>query len=211
MNEYPESGFPLAYLITIRSFGTWLHGDERGSVDRHGYNVYGTPRMFQSEVLKGFMKQQMKEEPFLLDKTERVCILEAVKEVCDFRGYELLAVNIRTNHFHAVVAARTKPEKIANEFKSYATRRLREKGLAETQQTVWARGRSRRYLWKARHVETAIEYVLFGQGDEIPEFESQQKSKRETNRSPSVSAGGNTIDIKSVSKRKTYRRENLLA
>ena len=35
---------PLAYLITFRSYGTWLHGDERGSVDRF-HNVYGTPRL----------------------------------------------------------------------------------------------------------------------------------------------------------------------
>src|SRR5262249_42685946 len=33
---------PLAYLITFRCYGTWLHGDERGSTDRHR-NQYGTP------------------------------------------------------------------------------------------------------------------------------------------------------------------------
>jgi hypothetical protein len=31
---YEENTFPLAYLITLRTFGTWLHGDERGSVSR---------------------------------------------------------------------------------------------------------------------------------------------------------------------------------
>jgi hypothetical protein len=35
---------PLAYLITFRSYGTWLHGDPRGSVDRF-HNVYGKPRL----------------------------------------------------------------------------------------------------------------------------------------------------------------------
>ena len=25
---------PLAYFISFRTFGTWLHGDRRGSVDR---------------------------------------------------------------------------------------------------------------------------------------------------------------------------------
>ena len=33
---------PLAYLITFRTYGTWLHGDARGSVDRE-HNVFGTP------------------------------------------------------------------------------------------------------------------------------------------------------------------------
>lgn len=171
MNEHAEGNYPLAYLITIRAYGTWLHGDEKGSVDRHNFNIYGTPRMFYSESLKNLMKDQMKQKPIIFDKKERICVLETVKEVCDFRGYELLAVNIRTNHLHAVVSAYANPDKIANEFKSYATRRLRESGLIALEKKVWARGKSRRYLWKVKHVETAVEYVLFGQGDEIPAFE----------------------------------------
>ena len=39
--ERAEGNYPLAYLITIRSYGTWVHGDEKGSVDRHGFNNYG--------------------------------------------------------------------------------------------------------------------------------------------------------------------------
>ena len=171
MNEHPEGGFPLAYLISIRSYGTWLHGDERGSVDRHGYNVYGTPRMFQSETLKEFMKSEMKEDEYLLGKKERICILEAVKEVCEYKGYELLAANIRTNHLHSVVSAQKKPERIVNEFKAYATRKLREKNLVEIEKKVWSRGKSRRYLWKPKNVERAIDYVLFGQGNEIPDLD----------------------------------------
>ena len=26
-----ESSTPIAYLVTLRTFGTWLHGDARGS------------------------------------------------------------------------------------------------------------------------------------------------------------------------------------
>ena len=95
MEEHAEGKYPPAYFITVRSYGTWLHGDEKGSVDRHNFNVYGTPRMPQSEKLKGLMKDQMKQSPIILDKNARTCILKAVKEVCDFRGYELLALNIR--------------------------------------------------------------------------------------------------------------------
>jgi REP element-mobilizing transposase RayT len=171
MDERAEGNYPLAYLITIRSYGTWLHSDEKGSVDRHGFNVYGTPRLFHSEKLRSLMKLQMKQKPVILDKKERICVLEAVKEVCEFRGYELLAINLRTNHLHAVVSANANPDKIANEFKAYATRKLREKNLIEKDKTVWARGKSARYLWKLKYVEIAVEYVLFGQGEEIPEFE----------------------------------------
>ena len=35
--------FPLAYFITIRTYGTWLHGDERSSTSRFRNNP-GQPR-----------------------------------------------------------------------------------------------------------------------------------------------------------------------
>ena len=28
--EFQERTVPLAYSITVRSYGTWLHGDKRG-------------------------------------------------------------------------------------------------------------------------------------------------------------------------------------
>jgi hypothetical protein len=40
--EFNPDRVPLAYLITFRAYGTWLHGDSRGSVDRF-HNRYGAP------------------------------------------------------------------------------------------------------------------------------------------------------------------------
>ena len=50
MNRVDYIGFqdriqPLAYLITFRCYGTWFHGENRGSVDRKNYHIYGTPDM----------------------------------------------------------------------------------------------------------------------------------------------------------------------
>lgn len=44
-HEWDDSDQPLAYFITFRTHGTWLHGDQRGSVDRHGRNVFGADRI----------------------------------------------------------------------------------------------------------------------------------------------------------------------
>jgi hypothetical protein len=55
-------------------------------------------------------------------------------------------------------------------FKANATRELREAGLVETGQQVWSRGGSTKYLWKPRSVERAVEYTLYGQGDDLPDF-----------------------------------------
>ncbi len=169
--EYDDNEFPLAYLITIRCYGTWLHGDEKSSVDRHGYNVYSTPRRIVNPKLQNIMRQEMKQKPVSLSAKGREVVEQAIAEVCQHRGYQLQAVNVRSNHLHAVVSAQIKPELIIDSFKSYATRRLRENFIIDANAKPWARGKSRRYLWKPRHVALAIEYVLYGQGDVLPEFD----------------------------------------
>src|SRR5256886_8163861 len=35
MRDFDDNEFPLVYLITFRCYGTWLHGDERGSYRRN--------------------------------------------------------------------------------------------------------------------------------------------------------------------------------
>ena len=169
--DYDDLDFPLAYLITFRCYGTWLHGDERGAIDRHGHNVYGTPRLAPNRRLQDLMRRGMKQQPFLLSPEQREIVEAAIHEVCQHRGYELRAINARSNHVHVVVSAQSKPEPIRDAFKSYTTRTLRDAHLIGEQTRPWERGGSRRYLWKPRHVALAIEYVLYGQGDIIPDFE----------------------------------------
>ena len=42
--EFNDDHTPVAYLLTFRSYGTWLHGDRRALVDRF-HSIYGTPRL----------------------------------------------------------------------------------------------------------------------------------------------------------------------
>ena len=164
-DDWDDNVFPLAYLITVRAFGTWLHGDERGSVDMHGKNYYGSPDISPNQKLQKIMTENLTQSAVLFNDEQRKVVEIAVKEVCEHRGYYLQALNARTNHVHAVVSAQCKPEIIANAFKSYSTRKLREENLVSSELKLWSRGRSRRYLWKERHVVLAIDYVLYGQGD----------------------------------------------
>ena len=56
MYDFDQNDFPLAYLITVRSYGTWLHGDERLAVDRHGLNVYGKRDVRQTRIWNALCK-----------------------------------------------------------------------------------------------------------------------------------------------------------
>ncbi|MEQ1604985.1 MAG: hypothetical protein ABL999_08955 [Pyrinomonadaceae bacterium] len=165
--DWDDNAFPLGYLITVRTYGTWLHGDERGSVDRHGKNIYGTPRIVQNENLRSQMAEEMRAEPFILNREQIFVVDSEIREVCLVRNYLLRALNVRTNHFHVVVSAQKRPELIASSFKSNATRSLREKDLVLPESRIWSRGLSRRYLWKPHHVAGAIDYTLNRQGPDL--------------------------------------------
>jgi REP element-mobilizing transposase RayT len=171
--DFESTAFPPAYLITFRCYGTWLHGDTRGSMNRRGHNIYGTPRMPNNRKLESSDAERLKCLPMTLYEAQRNAVEEAVGEVCEYRGFLLRAVNVRTNHIHVVVSAACRPEAILNAFKAYSTRKLRELGLLPEGSKPWARHGSTLYLWKPRHVEIAVEYVLYGQGDTLPKFSGE--------------------------------------
>ncbi|HEX8686950.1 MAG TPA: transposase [Pyrinomonadaceae bacterium] len=170
VKEFDSNSLPLAYLITFRCYGTWVHGDRRGSTDRQGHNVFGTPRIPPNQKLERADVGSLTYPPAILEPAQRDAVEKAIREVCKHRDFRLDAVSARSNHVHAVVAAACKPEVIMNAFKSYATRRLRACGLVSPDAKLWARHGSTRYLWKTQNVEEAIGYVLYGQGDGPPNF-----------------------------------------
>jgi REP element-mobilizing transposase RayT len=116
------------------------------------------------------METRLVSPSILLDPHQRSIVSSAISEVCQYREYELKALNVRTNHVHAVVSKAIKPEKIVNDFKAYATRRLRGEWQFAADGKVWARGASTRYLWKPKHVVAAVDYVLYCQEDIPFEF-----------------------------------------
>ena len=169
--EFQERSIAKGYLITFRCYGTWLHGDEKGSVDRRYHNSYGS-EMIKPDVNKRAVKARlMKHGPYLLGAAERKVVENAVIEVCRVREYGLHGLNIRTNHAHVVVNNAGRPERIMDTFKAYATKGLRSAGLAGPQQRVWSRHGSTRYLWTDEHIATAVDYVLYGQGGALPSFD----------------------------------------
>ena len=108
-----DTDLPLGYLITFRSYGTWLHGDERGSIDRF-HNRYKAPYLPRRAA---------------------------------------------------------KPDRALNAFKAYATRRMRQDGNWPETHSPWADKGSKRGPWNERSLSLAIDYVINGQGEELPDLE----------------------------------------
>ena len=162
----------MYYFITFRTYGTWLHGDERGSVDRN-HNQVGEPLLGPDTDLERYRRSLLKTPPVRLDAAQRACVERTLREVAAHRRWTLHALNVLSNHVHLVVEtleepAKAKPEKIMADFKSYATRRLREAALISEVITLWEHHGSTRYLKTEEAVQRASYYVLHCQEDSEP-------------------------------------------
>ena len=116
----------------------------------------------------------MDQAPYYLDAPRRQAVLEAIREVCAYRKWSLLAAHVRSNHVHIVVEAEIPPERVLNDLKAYASRRLNRAGLDAPNRKRWARHGSTRWLWKPQHVSAAIAYVIDEQGDAMSVLESRE-------------------------------------
>jgi REP element-mobilizing transposase RayT len=166
-----DTDIPLAYLITFRCYGTWLHGDERGSIDRF-HNHYKSPYISPNERWLEHNARKIEGAPVVLSAAQREAVEIAILETCEHRGWLLRALNVRTNHVHVVVSiGATNPALALNAFKANATRQMRQNSCWEQQHSPWADKGSQRFLWHERSVERAIDYVINRQGEELPEFD----------------------------------------
>ena len=120
------------WLLTNRTYGTWLPGDRRGSVtdvrDRRPGDPVSSHRLTHNKLgetcephlagLERSAHSRMKGPPILLTAPQAVVLLEQLQETATFRGWPLKAVAIMANHFHLVVAVTgdPKPRKILADF-----------------------------------------------------------------------------------------------
>jgi REP element-mobilizing transposase RayT len=166
-----DTDTPLAYFISFRTYGTWLHGDKRGSTDRH-QNIYGAPHIAASERWEQHNERHLVAEPVVLNAAQRRSVEFAMRDTCEHRSWFLRAINVRTNHVHTVISiGRTKSGLALNALKANATRQMRDDGNWQTPRTPWAAKGSQRCLWNERSVALAIDYVNNGQGRDLPDFD----------------------------------------
>lgn len=158
---------PIAYFYTITTYGTWLHGDERGSVNRKGETL-GTHYLKPYPKLEALRKSQLAQEPLMLDAKMRDAVQRAIEAYCAFKNLNPLEINVRTNHVHAAIAGTEEPTKTLQGIKAYATRALRDEGLIARDRSAWTSGGSKQKCFTPEDVERVREYIRNGQGADLP-------------------------------------------
>jgi len=102
-----DGPIPDAYFITFHTYGTWLHGTDRGSVDAI-HNEHGTPFNSEDAAREERAALDMKGEAVTLNKDQIAIVDKTVREVCNHRGWQLHECNVRTNHVHAPTRQQTR-------------------------------------------------------------------------------------------------------
>jgi REP element-mobilizing transposase RayT len=161
----------MTYLITFACYGCHLHGDSTGSVDPE-HNIPGSRLVDANESRAAWIRSRMDQSPYSLDQPRRQAVLASLVERCRDRAWGLLAAHVRTNHVHLVVATEVPPERVMNDLKSFASRRLNELGFDGANRKRWARHGSTRWLWKRDAVSAAIQYVVDKQGEKMAVYQT---------------------------------------
>jgi REP element-mobilizing transposase RayT len=160
------SAMPVAYLITFTTYGTRLHGGDKGSVDDQ-HNVYDTPLVQIDRRRERWSEARMAEMAYVMTPAEREIVRNSIVALAADRGWRLFAVHIRSNHVHAVVSAERDPGRIMSEMKARASRDLSLAGFDSSERRRWTRHGSTRHLFEEEDVEAAIRYALDEQGERM--------------------------------------------
>jgi len=77
---------PTAYFLTFTTYGTWLYGDERGSVDdRH--HVYGRAKATPNREKYKRNFRKLKWQPYTMDAKARGVVELTIEQVTKHRKW----------------------------------------------------------------------------------------------------------------------------
>ena len=169
---------PHAYLLTWTTYGTWLPGDERGSVDNR-HNIYGEEPAPPDAERRATSTARLAQPPFRMDDAARAVVRDAIIDHCAFRRWELVTLNVRSNHVHVVVQSNLTPADTAAKLKARATRLLRERGVIPPDRIVWTERGSGRYLGDEAALNAAVRYVEDQQGEDLDRCPEPERAEPE--------------------------------
>src|SRR5262245_1761743 len=141
------------WLLTSTFYGNWLSGDQRGFVSRvrderpddepgsarHEHDVPGTPYDEDMRGLNRHTQEELKCPPIRIDLDQAKVLVAQFQETAAYRGWQLHAVAIMSEHIHIVVAVDGDPDptKVLADFKAYGSRVLNKRWGKPASGTSW--------------------------------------------------------------------------
>jgi len=154
-----------AYLFTFACYGTWLHGDPRGSYSR---SLGFVP---PNQHLEAYERSIMTETPYRLTLRAGEVVVASIRQVSEYRGWTLHAAHALPDRVLVVAELDMDPAKALGQFKAYASRNLSDQGIEPGRKKRWARSGNCSKLSDPGAIGRAIRHVLLGQGPPMATYQ----------------------------------------
>ena len=152
---------PIAYHITFGTYGTRLHGDERGTIHR-SENKPGDPIIGSDP---GWWSQErgiLRFEPVVLDRSKMLHAESLATAICDRGGWKCLNCAAGPDHFHLLVRCdkrRAEGEAIRKWFKRWLGEGMSARWPLPEGATWWSEGGSVRWVWTRAYFDHVFDYL----------------------------------------------------
>lgn len=160
---------PLAYFLTWTTYANHLRGHRSGSTD-HRRDQQGNAQILPSTRLEQRERNRLSGRPYTLTPQARTVVAQAISTHAGFKQWEILAIEVRSNHVHLLIRSSTPPEAVMTSCKRWATKALRETSLLGKDAKAWTRHGSTRWINDEDSLIKAFQYIT--------EFQEGPKAER---------------------------------
>ncbi len=153
------SNGPLAYHITFGTYGTRLHGDPRGTVDRT-LNNPGDPIIGADGGWQRIERSRLNFPPVVLSDELRRFADSIVPNLCERGGWTFHACATRPDHVHVLLSTDREGKAVRSWLKRWLGEALCKRWPLPDGAGWWAKGGSVKWVWQDRYFHNVRKYIL---------------------------------------------------
>ena len=149
---------PMAYHITFGTYGTRLHGDARGTVDRR-MNWPGEPIIGSDASWWGQERDRLRYPPVVLTGEQMGHAQASVPDICTRGGWQHHTCAAGPDHVHVVLTCEAEGERVRMWLKRWLGEALSRRWPLPNDATWWAEGGSVKWVWTEDYFDDVYRYV----------------------------------------------------
>ena len=155
----PErTNFPLAYHITFGTYGTRLHGDSRGTVDR-ALNQFGDPIIGAEADWQSDETAKLRFPRRFLTVEQRAAVEQVIPSICRRGGWDYIVSAAKPDHVHNLIRASVEGADVRKWLKRWISETLSAQWPLMQGQVWWAECGSVKWVWTPDYYQRVQNYV----------------------------------------------------
>ena len=152
------SGFPPAYHMTFGTYGTRLHGDERGTVSRD-QNRFGDPIIGRDDEWRHDEQTSLRFPTVYFHAEQRFFVEATIPAICQRGGWTLHIAACQRDHVHVLLSAERPGRAVRKWLKRWLGEALSERWQTQEDQTWWAEGGSVKWILDEPYFDAVFRYI----------------------------------------------------